>query len=230
MANHGPQRDRPPGHLPDAALRSRPTTRHSHRARRHRGSAATGARATANLARPARRSECSTSAMSLNREQPGLAWVTEFRIPESVLLPTLGILQKAGKEGHEAFVVWGARPGPTPNALTFATALRPAQRAVSTPEGLLVIVDGEALFETNRLLYERQQILAAQVHSHPTEAYHSDTDDALPLVTLIGGLSIVIPDFAQDGNASLDRWAWYRLESLGRWAPVDANTSITLVP
>ena len=42
-------------------------------------------------------------------------------------------------------------------------------------------------FRVNRTFYEQGLTLAGQVHSHPADAYHSDTDDAYPLMTLIGG-------------------------------------------
>ena len=38
-----------------------------------------------------------------------------------------------------------------------------------------------------------------QVHSHPTVAYHSKTDDTYPIATLVGSLSMVFPFFGIDG-------------------------------
>jgi hypothetical protein len=49
-----------------------------------------------------------------------------------------------------------------------------------------------------------------QVHSHPTEAYHSETDDTYPIVTVRGGLSLVVPDFGRAGLLG-DGVACYRL-------------------
>ena len=59
-------------------------------------------------------------------------------------------------------------------------------------------------------LYEAQQVVGAQVHSHPADAYHSDTDDAYPVATLDGSLSIVLPYFGRDGWES-GEIAAYRL-------------------
>ena len=50
----------------------------------------------------------------------------------------------------------------------------------------------------------------AQVHSHPREAYHSDTDSAYPVATLDGSLSIVLPYFGRGGWESREIAA-YRL-------------------
>jgi hypothetical protein len=51
-------------------------------------------------------------------------------------------------------------------------------------------------------------MLGVQVHAHPGEAFHSGTDDAFPVVTTEGGLSIVAPSFCKDAlvaNAAIFR-------------------------
>ena len=48
-------------------------------------------------------------------------------------------------------------------------------------------------------LYEAKQVIGAQIHSHPTDAYHSDTDNTFPIATLDGSLSIVLPYFGREG-------------------------------
>jgi hypothetical protein len=56
------------------------------------------------------------------------------------------------------------------------------------------------------------------VHAHPTDAFHSPTDDTYPIVTTVGGLSIVVPDFARRGVLTRGTVA-YRLSSAG-WEKV----------
>ena len=63
------------------------------------------------------------------------------------------------------------------------------------------------------------ETLGGQAHSHPTDAYHSDTDDHLALVTLLGAISLVVPDFAARRQPSAD-WFWARLVGAQHWAPV----------
>lgn len=158
-----------------------------------------------------------------------LAEVRRFTVPREVLDFTLEYLGSAGQAGWEAFVVWG---GTRESAVDvrFTRALAPEQQSYRTVEGLLVSVSGDALFEVNRTLYESGEILAGQVHSHPGDAYHSDTDDHFPLVTLRGALSLVVPDFARGGIASMKRWAWYRLSGYGRWHPLShTGTEIEIV-
>ena len=75
-------------------------------------------------------------------------------------------------------------------------------------------VEADELHRLNVWLYENAERLAIQVHSHPTEAFHSDTDDAYPIVTTLGGLSLVVPDFARYGVRGPET-ALYRLSSAG---------------
>lgn len=168
--------------------------------------------------------------------------VRRFVIPDLVLDPTLAFLQKTGRRGDEGFVVWGGvldpsigqfgkdaiGDGPVGRTVRFTSAYVPQQQAHGTPEGLLVTVDGTALFRMNRDLYARGEIAAGQVHTHPTEAFHSETDDHFPLVTLMGALSIVVPNFAREGRADMSNWAWYRLVGVGEWAVLTGQDKIEL--
>jgi hypothetical protein len=155
-----------------------------------------------------------------------LAEVEEFVIPLDLIDQTLEPLQKAGRKGYEAFVLWGGRLD-GPKRFEFVSAYFPEQTTSRGEDGLLVVVEGEALFRVNRAFYGEGLTLAGQVHSHPTDAYHSDTDDAYPLMTLTGGLSGVVPDFGDGGRDRLDEWAWYRLIGHNEWAPAGDGTRIT---
>jgi hypothetical protein len=156
-----------------------------------------------------------------------MAAVEEFVVPLALVDQTLEPLQEAGRHGYEAFVLWGGRFGDDERHFEFVSAYFPEQTTSRSEEGLLVYVDGAALFNVNRAFYERGLILGGQIHSHPSSAYHSDTDDAYPLMTLIGGLSGVVPDFGDGGRDRLDDWAWYRLVGPHDWAPVGDETRIT---
>lgn len=157
-----------------------------------------------------------------------LTAVTSLHIPHTVLVPTLRFLAQKGRAGHEGFVVWGGRHLDE-RTLEFTSCYVPAQTAHKTADGLLVVVDGEALFKMNRAFYLRGEIAAGQVHTHPTDAYHSSTDDHFPLVTLRGALSLVIPDFARAGMDGLKQWAWYRLRDQGVWETLeDSGTRVVI--
>ena len=155
----------------------------------------------------------------------GLLGVRRFIIERDVLRETIEFLQEVGSTGYEGFVVWA---GNAEDEVTFRfrTALIPQQKAMMMDSGLLVLVDGEALFAINKKAHELGQTLGAQVHSHPTSAYHSSTDDFYPLVTLLGALSIVLPDFAQNAPDDISVWAWYRLAEYGVWEPMGSDTQV----
>ena len=155
-----------------------------------------------------------------------LETVREFIIPLELVDQTLEPLQEAGRRGYEAFVLWGGR-FLDDDRFEFVSAYFPEQTTSRGQEGLLVRVDGEALFRVNRSFYERGLVLGGQVHSHPTDAYHSEIDDTYPLVTLVGALSGVVPDFGDGGRERLSEWAWYRLVVAGEWAPVSDETGIS---
>jgi len=152
-----------------------------------------------------------------------------FKIAVPLLHQTLEVVRAAGRDGSEAFVTWGGRVSDDGNTVSFTSCMVPRQTAHKTPQGLLVTVDGEALFELNRELYKRGELLAAQVHSHPEDAYHSDTDDCFSLVTLTGALSIVIPRFGIDGLNNFKGWAWYRMAGQSNWSLLDSDDKIQII-
>jgi hypothetical protein len=158
-------------------------------------------------------------------QNEGLLGIKRFVIQPSVMSETIKFLQQVGEQGYEGFVLWSGR---AEGSITFrfTTALIPEQQAMITDNGLLVMVDGEALFKINKQVYEQQEILGGQVHSHPTSAYHSSTDDHFPLVTLLGALSVVLPDFAKNSPADVEYWAWYRLAGYGMWEAVEKDTEV----
>lgn len=145
-----------------------------------------------------------------------LSEVKRFRVPSSIVATTEDSLRKAGQEGYEMFVLWsGSANG---KDFEFRTAHAPRQTAYRTREGLSVRVGGAALHRLNRWLFANDQVLAAQVHAHPSEAYHSETDDTYPIVTARGGLSLVAAYFAGEGLMA-DSSALFRLDQDG-WTEV----------
>ena len=137
-----------------------------------------------------------------------LQGVRQFRIEASAIRETEEAIRLAGQDGYESFVLWsGTRDGDT---FTVAKVHIPEQTLYKLNAGLCVRVDGSELHRLNMWLYEAQQVIGVQVHSHPADAYHSETDDTYPIATLDGSLSIVLPFFGRDGWGSSDI-AVYRL-------------------
>src|SRR4029077_2887461 len=90
----------------------------------------------------------------------------------------------------------------------------PTQDSFKMHDGLCVRVGADELYRLNRWLYEQGQALGVQVHAHPARAFHSDTDDRYPVMTTLGGLSIVVPHFCKRGLADR-RTLVYRLTNDG---------------
>jgi hypothetical protein len=155
----------------------------------------------------------------------GLLDIERFIISRAIVDETVDFLREVGTKGAEGFVLW-AGCIESIRAFRFQTIMVPEQRPISTERGLLVVVEGEALFALNKLAHERKQILGGQVHTHPTSAYHSDTDDHYPLVTLVGSLSVVLPNFARYAPNDIAQWAWYRLMEYGHWEPLSKLTTV----
>ena len=144
--------------------------------------------------------------------------VRRFIVPAAVVDKTDAALRSAGARHLEAFVLWtGVTEG---DAFEVRAARVPEQTAYRLESGLCVRVDGAELHRLNTWLYENAQELGAQVHTHPTDAYHSDTDDSFPIVTVRGGLSIVVPNFARRGLRG-PGVAAYRLSDAG-WDELSA--------
>ena len=137
-----------------------------------------------------------------------LADVEQFQVPATIVTQTEEALRTAGAEGYEAFVLWsGQQIG---RLFTVRTVHVPKQDSYRLPSGLCVRVDGSELHRLNVWLYESGEVLAVQVHAHPDEAYHSETDDTYPIVATLGGLSIVAAEFCREGLFSRST-AMYRL-------------------
>jgi hypothetical protein len=151
--------------------------------------------------------------------------IISFGIPQVIIDETERSLVQAGDDGYEQFVLWTG----TPCGDTFRVEhiYVPEQTSFRLDDGLCVRVDDVALDRLNRWLYEKHQVLAIQVHTHSGDAYHSRTDDTYPIVTLLGGLSIVAAQFCRQGLVS-EGTAVYRLDR-HRWVLQDRQQVAALL-
>lgn len=156
----------------------------------------------------------------------GFLDVERVVVPRALADAAQDHLRAVGRQGFEGFALWaGRRAGAE---FRVEDTIIPAQQGLRSEDGLCVAVGGEELFRINRHLFASGQTLVAQLHSHPTDAYHSTTDDAYPIVTTAGALSLVVPDFAVR-RFSLAECAVYRLDPGRGWVELAPTAAARLV-
>ncbi|MBI3218555.1 MAG: Mov34/MPN/PAD-1 family protein [Bacteroidetes bacterium] len=157
--------------------------------------------------------------------------IRNIRIPDSCIAEAYKHIRLAGLKRLEGVVLFAGSYHEGEFMFEVKETIVPKQLSVSLEDGLLYAVDGDELHRINVYLHMSGQTLLAQLHSHPTEAYHSLTDDAYPIVTKVGALSIVVPNFGMEEFA-LDKWAVYRLDDEANWeelAVEDVKKLITVI-
>lgn len=144
----------------------------------------------------------------------GFLDLAELVVPRGLADAAQAHLRAVGRRGNEGFALWiGRRVG---DAFHVDETVIPEQRGLRFDTGVCVTVGSEELFRINKYLYATGRQLVAQIHSHPTEAYHSETDDTYPIATTAGAFSLVVPDFAKR-PFSLEECAVYRLVPGNGW-------------
>lgn len=139
-----------------------------------------------------------------------------LRCPRPSIDQTLLHLREAGLRSQECVVLWlGKRHA---SHIDMLCCYKPMQRAKADqfyipPESMAAL---QSKLRTERLM------VAAQVHSHPEEAFHSKADDTWAIIRHEGALSLVVPRFASDTFTSnfLDQTKVYRFSSRATWDEV----------
>lgn len=144
----------------------------------------------------------------------GALKINRIFLPRECIDLTYEHMRKAGAQGLEGAALFFGQSKDAEFRIRYAVI--PSQKALSIEEGLLYSIPPEEIYRINRWMYQKNLEMIAQIHSHPGRAYHSPTDDAYAIVTRIGGLSIVVPNFAKDEPAVSD-WAVYRLVGQQQW-------------
>jgi hypothetical protein len=145
-----------------------------------------------------------------------LTEVTSVELPGSIAKATHAHLVAAGARGLEGMALWAGVE--SDGRFQIREVIVPQQQGIRSEHGLMVMVEGEELRRINLHLYRSELRLLAQIHSHPTDAYHSDMDNDYAIATALGSLSIVVPDFAVRPFAIID-CAVYRLTARPWWKP-----------
>ena len=136
--------------------------------------------------------------------------------PQRVVDETIGHLKEAGAVQRECLVLWLARR--LDDRMNVVIAHRPEQRAWRDR----FIVEAAEVASLKELLRKKRLMIAAQVHSHPKEAFHSFADDEGAFIRHQGALSFVIPYFGRDSSVAtfLEEAALFELRQGNRWVLV----------
>jgi len=136
-----------------------------------------------------------------------------IRYNEIVLARTLDFLKQSGFRHMECVVLWlGKKSG---NSIDITNVYRPAHKAAMD----YFHIPRESMNDLTRFLRENRLVIGAQVHSHPSEAFHSQADDKWAVIRHMGAISIVIPDFALHTTPHnfMDHAATFSLNPNNRW-------------
>lgn len=135
----------------------------------------------------------------------------------TIVSDTLAILQKVGRRRSECLVLWLGKRGA--DGIRVEEVYKPDQEAsryyFRIPEDSM-----GALFQKLRA---QRLLVAAQVHTHPKEAFHSCADDEWAIVRHTGALSLVVPFFAKHTSAAnfVAETAVFSLSAQNEWCAVE---------
>lgn len=138
--------------------------------------------------------------------------MTKVILPIPVLDRTLSVLRDGGRLQAERVALWLA---PSAGATMLNEVYEPYQETARDffhlpPESLRALM---AHLRAKRLK------VAAQIHTHPAEAFHSKADARWAIVRHVGALSLVLPHFAATTTTAnfLDEVKTYEFSEAGEW-------------
>ena len=147
------------------------------------------------------------------------------RLPASVFTSTIRRLALAGSENRESAAYWiGTRGGPekTVESVVFADDYPDFQSGMFFAKSPM-----RTAFLIGKEIHHRGGALIAQIHTHPSEAFHSDTDNLHPISHRPGFLSVVVPSFGRDVR-SIQDCRTYVYHGTGRWSEVSSDAEFSM--
>lgn len=138
------------------------------------------------------------------------------QISRTLVDETLELLREAGRRPAEGIVLWlGRRNDGVIHVERAHVPIHESDRDYFRipPEGMAALL---------RTLGDEGLFVAAQVHSHPGSAFHSEADDRWAIVRHVGALSLVVPHLARATTAAtfLTDVAIFRLSATNLWTEV----------
>jgi proteasome lid subunit RPN8/RPN11 len=139
----------------------------------------------------------------------------------TVLATTLRELREAGTRRCECIVLWLGRPAD--GVIRVEEAYVPLHEARED----MFHIPPASMATLHAHLRKHRLMVAAQVHSHPREAFHSLADDRWAIIRHEGALSLVLPYFAASTTPLNfhDEVKVYRFSDAAEWVEV-ARTEV----
>lgn len=137
-------------------------------------------------------------------------------VPAAAVAQTLRELRRAGADNRERVVLWlGVRSG-------VSIEVREAFVPLQVADEDYFWIPPRGMSELLSHLRENRLMTAAQVHSHPEEAFHSEADDRWAIVRHEGALSLVVPFFGLNTTEDtfVEDAAVFQLSKSNRWLEV----------
>lgn len=133
-----------------------------------------------------------------------------------MLAESFAHFRRCGENRRECILFW---TGPLDQPDLVDEVEHPFHRATS------VSCEVDSAWVTSFFFQLRRERRTAriQLHTHPDEAWHSQTDDTYALVPAPGFLSLVIPNFAA-GAVSLEDAFLVEMSATGEWEPIELTT------
>jgi hypothetical protein len=141
--------------------------------------------------------------------------IAKYYISTAVLKETQRYIEEHGERGHEAYLLWAGSIAD--NEAYVTTCIYPD---TDTRHGG-VDVPRSKMREILKELYELDQIVIAQAHSHPGVARHSQLDEEKPVSFHEGFASIVVPDFGETPIYDLRDCGVYIYTRQEKWRLLD---------
>ena len=135
-----------------------------------------------------------------------------YQLAASLLEETFTHFRHCGAGARECQALW-VSPWAHPHLITEVVHPRHSASAAGFQ------LDDAWLSDFWTRLAKEEVGIRVQCHTHPGAAYHSAIDDAFPVITTPGFLSLVIPRFAL-GPAGFERAFLAQIDEAGHWDEV----------
>jgi hypothetical protein len=146
--------------------------------------------------------------------------ISKIILPSSCINKAYKQMRQAAMQRLEAMALFAGIE--ENNNFHILETIIPRQVSLSPQEGGSSVVPEEEMQRIRTWLQENECDIIAQIHSHPRQAYQASRHQDWPLIKIIGGISIVVPDFAL-GPTNPETWSVYRLASDSKWIELDKN-------